>query len=354
MVHIKQPKKAGLAVAIIPLVFLIGLLSLNVYFYGSDATSGSNQIALLIAAVVAAIIGISLGYKWEQIFEGPLKSIESALPSLIILLLIGSLAGTWMISGIVPGMIYYGLKILSPKIFLFAACFICALVSLATGSSWSTVATIGIALIGIGRALGINEGIIAGAIISGSYFGDKMSPLSDTTNLAPAMAGTDLFTHIRMMMWTTVPSISITLIIFLIIGFTGSHNGNVGDVNQLMGAIQEKFYVSPVLFLVPLVVIVMIIKKMPAVPALFIGTILGALFAVIFQPQVVNEVSGVAGNYLKSAYLAVVDSMASDVSVTTSNESINNLLSTGGMAGMMNTIWLTSFLIIFDELILYK
>ena len=341
MVQLKTPKKASIWLAIIPLVILIGLLSYNVYLYGSDATSGANQIALLLAAVAAAIIGLSLGHKWENIFEGALTSIISALPSLMILLLIGSLAGTWMISGIVPGMIYYGLKLLNPTIFLFAACFICCLVSLATGSSWSTVATIGIALIGIGKALGFSGGLVAGAIISGSYFGDKMSPMSDTTNLAPAMAGTDIFTHIKMMMWTTMPAIGIALVIYLVMGFSGAHKAiSSNEMQQLLSAIQGKFYVTPLIFVVPGIVIILIIKKMPPVPALFIGTMLGAIFAIIFQPQIINEISGISGNYFKSAYKTVVDAIAVSVSIKTTNESINNLLSTGGMAGMLSTIWL--------------
>lgn len=214
-------KKVSLFVAFIPIIILIILLSLNVYFFGDDTLSGSNQIALLLSAAAAAIIAISLKYKWTDIEKQIVKSITAALPAILILLMIGALAGTWMLSGIVPAMIYYGLKILHPSIFLFATVVICCLVSLATGSSWSTVATIGVALLGIGNALGFSEGVVAGAIISGAYFGDKMSPLSDTTNLAPAMAGTDLFTHIRYMSITTTPTILITLIIFLIIGFTG-------------------------------------------------------------------------------------------------------------------------------------
>ena len=207
-------KKTPYLLALLPILFLIGLLSINVYLYGDDSLGGSNQLALLFSGALAAIIGILYGNNWKDILEGISKSIKSVTPSIIILLLIGSLAGTWLISGIVPAMIYYGLQILNPEIFLFATAIITAIVSLATGSSWSTIATIGIALLGIGQALGLPVGLIGGAIISGAYFGDKMSPLSDTTNLAPAMAGTDLFTHIRYMMYTTIPSFSIALILF--------------------------------------------------------------------------------------------------------------------------------------------
>ncbi len=251
-------KKVSLFVAFIPIIILIILLSLNVYFFGDDTLSGSNQIALLLSAAAAAIIAISLKYKWTDIEKQIVKSITAALPAILILLMIGALAGTWMLSGIVPAMIYYGLKILHPLIFLFATVVICCLVSLATGSSWSTVATIGVALLGIGNALGFSEGVVAGAIISGAYFGDKMSPLSDTTNLAPAMAGTDLFTHIRYMSITTTPTILITLIIFLIIGFTGVKNYSEVGVEQTLNAINSTFNISPILFIVPVVMIVMI------------------------------------------------------------------------------------------------
>ena len=200
--------------AFIPVIVLIALLAFNVYVFEGDATGGPNQIALLFGAVIAAAIGIGQGYSWKTIQQGMIKSINSSLGAILILLIIGALSGTWMISGVVPTMIYYGLDILSPSYFLVATCMICAIVALATGSSWSTIGTVGLALLGIGSVMGISEGMIAGAIISGAYFGDKMSPLSDTTNLAPAMAGTELFTHIRYMMYTTIPTLIITLIIF--------------------------------------------------------------------------------------------------------------------------------------------
>ena len=242
---------------------MIGLLGINVYLYGDNSLGGANQLALLLSASLAAIVGIKNGSNWSSIMEGVSKSIASTTPAIIILLLIGSLAGTWLLSGIVPAMIYYGLQILNPKIFLVATCIICAIVSLASGSSWSTIATIGIALLGIGKALGISEGLIGGAIISGAYFGDKMSPLSDTTNLAPAMAGTDLFTHIRYMMYTTIPNFIITLIIFLFLGF-GIEENNTQNIQELLTAIKSSFNISPWLFLVPVAVIAMIIKKIPA------------------------------------------------------------------------------------------
>ena len=243
------------------------------------------------------------------------------------------MAGTWLISGIVPSLIYYGLEILSPTIFLFAAVIASAIVSLATGSSWTTAATIGIALVGIGQAMGLHEGVVAGAIISGAYFGDKMSPLSDTTNLAPAMAGTDLFTHIRYMALTTIPSISITLIIFLIWGFTIDSSSDLATIDLVQTAIQSKFNVNLWLFLVPAAVIFMIIKKIPAIPALLAGTILGGVFAIIFQPGVVLEIAGATNASFYNFYEGVLRAMYEETSVATGNEMVDGLLSAGGMFG---------------------
>jgi NhaC family Na+:H+ antiporter len=278
--------------SLIPVIFLTILLSINVGIFGDAALDGSNQIVLILSAAVASIVAIRIGYRWDEIQNGVVKSISSAMASMLILLMIGALAGTWLLSGVVPAMIYYGLQILNPTIFLFAACVVCAIVSVATGSSWTTSATVGIALIGIGQALGISEGLIAGAILSGAYFGDKMSPLSDTTNLAPAMAGTDLFTHIRYMTITTVPSISIALIIFLFIGFNQSGGGSISETEAILRAIDGRFNINGLLFIVPIAVIVLIVKKVPALPALFIGTLFGAVFALIFQPHLVKEIGG--------------------------------------------------------------
>ncbi len=333
-------RKPRLFEALIPILLLICLLALNVLIFGDSALDGSNQLALLFAAAVAGIIGIRLGYTYDEMQDGIVRSISTALSAILILLLIGALAGTWLLSGIVPAMIYYGLEILNPTIFLFAACFVSAVVSLATGSSWSTVATIGIALLGIGKALGLSEGLIAGAIISGAYFGDKMSPLSDTTNLAPAVAGTDLFTHIRYMMWTTVPSIIISLIIFLVIGLTNDTGGVVANVEEVQQAIAQRFNISGWLFLVPVAVIAMIVGKMPALPALLIGTLLGGVFAFIFQPDVVGLVSGEVNDPLLGGYIALMKSMYTEISIPAGNEVVDELLTTGGMSGMLNTIWL--------------
>jgi NhaC family Na+:H+ antiporter len=313
---------------------------MNVAFYGDNSLSGANQMALLFSAGVATIVAMVGGQKWEKLFDGIVNSISSALPALIILLMIGALAGTWLISGVVPAMIYYGLEILNPTIFLFATCIICSIVSLATGSSWTTVATVGVALMGIGRILGFSDGMIAGAIISGAYFGDKMSPLSDTTNLAPAMAGTDLFTHIKHMMWTTFPSITIAALLFLVLGFTAGSGADVAGIESLQKAIESKFNISLWLFLVPLAVIALILKKVPAAPALLIGALIGGMAAVAFQPQIIEAIAIEDAGYGRAAYMSVIDAMTTDVALVSGDEVADELLTSGGMSGMLGTIWL--------------
>lgn len=332
-------REASLFAALFPILLLIALLTFNVILF-EDTLSGANQIALMLAAALAGLIAHHLGIRWIKIREKIVSTIGSAMPSILILLLIGSLAGTWMISGVVPAMIYYGLDIISPKLFLFTAVVVSAIVSVATGSSWSTIATIGVALLGIGKALGLSEAVVAGAIISGAYFGDKMSPLSDTTNLAPAMAGTDLFTHIRYMTFTTVPSLTITLIIFLTIGFNSDFSGALTNVGSVKTAIEGTFNTNPLLFLVPAILLTIIILKVPPLPSLLAGALLGGLFAVIFQPEIIKEVAGVNGNYMKVSYLSVMQAMFGDVSLTTSDGNVNELLSTSGMRGMLDTVWL--------------
>ena len=326
--------------ALLPIVFLIALLTVNVIYYGDMAVSGANQFALLLAAAVAALVGMWLRVPFAQMLQGAVNSIAASMSAILILLLIGALAGTWLISGIVPAMIYYGLQVLNPTIFLFAATVVCCIVSVATGSSWSTVATVGIALLGIGQALGINEAIVAGAIISGAYFGDKISPMSDTTNLAPAMAGTDLFTHVRYMLYTTIPSITVALLLFLGFGLFTENNVSGEDASALSESIKASFNINPLLFIVPALVIFMIVKKVNALAALLIGTLLGGVFAVIFQPHVVREVSGVTGSYAKQSYMAIMNAMSTNVAVATDNEIAAGLLKGKGMAGMLNTIWL--------------
>jgi len=348
--------------SLIPIVFLILLLVVNVGIFGSEALGGSNQIVLILSAGVATLVAIRVGFTWDEIQHGIVKSISSAMASILILLMIGALAGTWMLSGIVPAMIYYGLQILNPTIFLVAACIVCSVVSIATGSSWTTAATVGIALIGIGKALGISEGLVAGAILSGAYFGDKMSPLSDTTNLAPAMAGTDLFTHIRYMTITTVPSIILALTIFLILGLVNGSGGVIAGKQEILAAIDGAFHISGWLFIVPVLVVILIVKKMPALPALLIGTLLGSLFALIFQPDLVAQVAATSSfdgklyddfyafsPSITNGFIGTMQSMFGDTSFTTGNAVLDDegLLSSSGMYGMLGTIWLILSAMIF-------
>lgn len=341
--------------AVLPIIALIALLVINVRIYGDGASSGPNQIALLLSAALAAVFGLFLKINFKSMLKGIVGSLESSMTAMLLLLLIGSLTGTWMISGVVPAMIYYGLDLLNPQIFLFASVIVCAIVSVATGSSWSTIATVGVALIGIGEALGVNPAMAAGAIISGAYFGDKLSPLSDTTNLAAAMAETELIGHIKYMLWTTVPSILITLGIFLAIGFTGdTAAAEAVDTSALKEAISAKFNITPWLFLVPAAVLVMVFLKVDAIAALFVGVILGGIFAIAFQPEVVKEVSGQPtevsttedgetiepASVLAHSYTAVINAMATKTSVASDNEAAAQLLKGKGMEGMLNTIWL--------------
>lgn len=346
MTKMTDKKEASLGMALLPIAVLIVLLTLNVILF-EDTLSGANQIALMLAASIAGLIAVRLGYKWDGISKKIVATIGSAMPSILILLLIGSLAGTWLISGVVPAMIYYGLDLISPKLFLFTAVVVSAIVSVATGSSWSTIATIGVALLGIGQAIGIDEAIVAGAIVSGAYFGDKMSPLSDTTNLAPAMAGTDLFTHIRYMVFTTVPTLTITLILFLVIGFRYDFSGAVVDVQNVKTAIEGSFNTSPWLFVVPVVLLGVIMMKVSPLPALFIGTILGGIFAVFFQPHIIQQLATDIPNYAAASYYAVMKAMFGDVSIITSDENVNELLSTSGMQGMLDTVWLIMAAMVF-------
>lgn len=321
--------------------------------FGDKSLSGSNQLALLISASIAAFIGIIYRtVNFQKILNGISESVSNTTPALIILLLIGALTGTWLISGIVPAMIYYGLQILNPKIFLFASAIISAIISLATGSSWSTIATIGIALLGIGKALGLPIGLIAGAIISGAYFGDKMSPLSDTTNLAPIMSGTDLFTHIKYMTYTTIPSFIITLIIFLIVGM--NFNEATGEnTNEILKAISSTFNINGWLFLVPIMIIVLIVKKTPAIAVLIIGTFLAGISSIFFQPEIIKIIAKSDQLDFHSCYITIISSMTGEISINTNSEiksvklMMDSLLYSGGMAGMMNTIWLIICAMIF-------
>ena len=334
-----KTQEISLGRALFPLVILVILLSYNVLVYGDDALSGSNQFILLLGGAVAAIVGFIQKVSYEAMLQKVADNLKSVTGALLILLFVGALAGTWLISGIIPAMIYYGLQILHPSIFLPACIFICALISLATGSSWTTSATVGIALIGIGKVLGIPVGMVAGAVLSGAYFGDKLSPLSDTTNLAPAMAGGELFSHIRYMLLTTVPSIVITLLVFFIISLTQTTSGTA-DVEALMLAIEEKFTINLSLFLVPAIVILLIIRKTPPLIALLIGTLLGGLFAIFYQRAILIEVAQASSFNFEVAYKGIMNAITIDTQIQTANPLLNDLFSSGGMVGMLGTIWL--------------
>ncbi|MGB5172810.1 MAG: Na+/H+ antiporter NhaC family protein, partial [Eudoraea sp.] len=269
--NIVENRELNIWEALIPVVALVGMLAYNVYVFGDDAIGGSNQFILLMGGAVAAVVGFFNKVSYKSMIAEVAENVKSTTGALLILLMVGALAGTWLISGIIPAMIYYGLQILNPTIFLAASVVICAIISIATGSSWTTAATVGIALVGIGDALGISAGMTAGAVLSGAYFGDKMSPLSDTTNLAPAMAGGDLFSHIRYMTYTTIPTILITLFVFIIIGLNLETTG-IADTASILDSIDATFTINGWLFLVPIAVILLIVKKAPPLMALLIGT----------------------------------------------------------------------------------
>jgi len=299
----------------------------------------SNQFVLLLGASVAAIIGFKNKISYKNMMDEVAENVKSTAGAIFILLMVGALAGTWLISGVIPSMIYYGLQILSPAIFLPATLIICSVISIATGSSWTTSATVGIALIGIGGALGFDKGMIAGAVVSGAYFGDKLSPMSDTTNLAPAMAGTDLFTHIRYMTLTTIPTYIITFILFVILGLAFDAEGTV-ETASLLADIKASFNVSLWLFVVPVVVIGLIVKKTEPLIALLIGTLLGGAFALVFQPNIVLMLSGATEMNFTSAYKGIMNAITTKSVIPTENTTLADLFTSGGMEKMLGTIWL--------------
>ncbi len=334
-------REPTLGQALIPLFVLIGLLAASVYLFGDGSSSGPNQLALILSAGVAALVGLRNGYTWTEMERGIVQSISLAMGAVLILLVVGSLIGTWILAGVVPTMIYYGLQILTPAVFYGAACIICALVSVATGSSWTTAGTIGVALVGIATAQNLNLGLAAGAIISGAYFGDKMSPLSDTTNLAPAVAGTDLFTHIRHMLWTTLPSFLLALTLFVIAGFVVDAPTDASQLEEILAALRERFVIGPHMLLPVVLVIALVVRRVPAFPALLIGALTGCVFAVLFQQSavlgLVGETTLPAGlALLKGAWIALFDGYQ----LESGNAALDDLLSRGGMSSMLTTVWL--------------
>ena len=326
--------------AAIPLVVLIVMLAMTIKVFGADAIEGGSQISLLVASSVACIISIGIcGCKWSALERGISDNIHTSASAIIILLLIGAVASTWMLSGVVPTLIYYGLQIIHPNIFLVVACIICAIVSIVTGSSWTTIATIGIALMGIGEAQGFDPGWIAGAIISGAYFGDKVSPLSDTTVLAASVTGSPIFSHIRYLLFTTIPSLIITLIIFTVAGL--SHEASsTGSIAEFTQALDGKFHISGWLMLVPVATGIMIAKKVPSLITLFLSTALAAVFAVFFQPELLVEIAGDAGSHAMTMVKGAMSILFGSTSLDAGNAQINELIATRGMSGMLNTVWL--------------
>lgn len=335
--HIEHPHWA---VSCLPLVFLAALLVVVIHFFGSDSLEGGSQVALLLSAGLAIAIGIfGYGQSWKSFEKSIDDCFSSVATSILILLLIGAVAGSWMISGIVPTLVCYGLQIISPRIFLFASCAIAAAVALMTGSSWTTIATVGVALMAIGTALGFSPGWTAGAIISGAYFGDKVSPLSDTTVLASSSSGTDLFTHIRYMMFTTVPSISVALVVFLVASLM--HNPDaVPSTAEYSDALRSTFRISPLLLIVPIFTFFLIIKKVPAILTLMVSAFVAGLAALLFQPGIVASIGGSDVISTGACIKGMMMSWFAGTSVDTGSELVNTLTATRGMGGMLNTVFL--------------
>ena len=328
--------------SLIPVLVLVALLALNISIFGSDAILGASQVALLAAAGVCVLVAIwFFKTPWEA-FESALKeNVGDIAMAVLILFLIGAVSGTWTMSGVVPAFIYYGVQLISPKVFLLTACLICAVVSVMTGSSWTTIATIGVALLGIGRAEGFSDGMIAGAIISGAYFGDKVSPLSDTTVMASSVNKVPLFTHIRYMFYTTVPSMAITLVVFTVLGL--SHDGaDASRIGLYTSTLAEKFTITPWLMLVPLVTILLIVKRMPALPVLAVSVVAAAVAALVFQPDVIESIGSkvTEGSRARVLLAGTVETIYNTVSLETGHAEVDGLVSSRGMLGMLNTVFL--------------
>jgi len=319
----------------------VGLLALSVVMFGSDSSAGANQIALVIGAVAATVVGIKNGYSYKVIEQNIVDGISTALPAILILFSVGSLIGVWMLSGTVPTMIYYGLLLLDPSVFYPAACLLCAVTALSIGSSWTVAGTLGIGLIGVAAGLGVSLPITAGAVVSGAYFGDKMSPLSDTTNLAPAVTGTDLFSHIQHMVWTTTPSFLIALLLFALVGLTESPTGAGDALQETLTTLESTFYISPLMLLPVAVVVYMAWRRLPAVAAILAGVLAGIVMALGFQRDAIFELvhdtdAAPAAAVTKAIWVVLFDGY----SAVTGNANLDSLLSRGGMSSMLTTVWL--------------
>lgn len=335
------PRTPSLPQALVPVVTLVAMLGASVYLFGDGSSSGPNQIALILGGGVAAAIGLRNGHSWPAIENGIRRGISASMGAILILLMVGSVIGTWILAGTVPAMIYYGMFLLSPSVFYPAACLICAIVALATGSSWTTAGTIGIALVGIAMAQQLHLGLAAGAIISGAYFGDKMSPLSDTTNLAPAVAGTELFTHIRHMLWTTTPSFAIAIGLFALAGALTQTPADTGELTALLDALRTAFVIGPHLLIPVALVLLLVMKRVPAFPALLVGALVGGVFAAAFQPAAVlayvdRDDLPVPVALLAGIWIALYDGFE----LRSGHQALDALLSRGGMSSMLLTVWL--------------
>jgi len=335
------PRSPSLIASLIPVIALVLMLALSVYLFGDSSSSGPNQIVLTLGAAIAAIVAVRLGFHWGELQRAIIAGISTAMVAILILLSVGGLIGTWLMAGTVPSLIYYGLEILSPAWFYAASCIICSIAALATGSSWTVAGTLGVALIGVSMGLGLSPAIAAGAIISGAYFGDKMSPLSDTTNLAPAVVETDIFTHIRHMAWTTGPSYTAAIVLFAIVGLGTDTAADANALDELMQTLDGNFNISVMAMLPLAVVFFMAYKKVPPLPTILFGALLGGVLAVFLQPDSVLALAdspelakGMA--LTKGVWIALSSGYVS----TTGVAAVDDLLTRGGMESMLVTIWL--------------
>lgn len=330
----------SLSQALIPVAVLVALLSFSVYLFGEDASYGPNQIALCFGAAVAAAIGWRNGLNWPAIEDAIVAGITISLKPILILFSVGVLIGTWILSGTVPTMIYYSLLILDPSIFYAASCVICGLIALSIGSSWTVAGTVGIALIGAAAGLGLSLEITAGAIISGAYFGDKMSPLSETTNLAPAVAGTDLFSHIGHMVWTTIPSIVIALILYVILGLNIDTSASADDLAITLRLIQENFTINPLMLLPVGALLFMANKRLPPIPTILAGAALAIVLALVFQGQALAAMAGDSPNQALGVFKGIWQTLFDGFVLNSGNSTLDDLMTRGGMSSMLNTVWL--------------
>ena len=340
MTENRTPRRPSPLVSILPIAVLISLLFFTIRLLDSDALGGGSQVCLLVATALCVLVGMAgYGVKWEEYDRAITQNIAGVSTALIILLVIGSLSAAWMLSGVVPTLIYYGVQIIHPQFFLLSTCLICAAISVMTGSSWTTIATIGIALMGIGRAEGFDEGWTAGAIISGAYFGDKVSPLSDTTVLAASSTGTPLFTHIRYMLFTTLPSLAVALVVFLVAGLLHAP-GTPAEMMAFTSTLAERFHISLWVLVVPALTGLMIARKVPSIITLFLSTMLAAVCMLLFQPEILREIAGEGMSEADTLLKGTLLSLCTSTGLETGNDVINELVATRGMSGMLGTVWL--------------